>query len=110
MDKMQDQCFIRIIPNGLGQALISTFISDPRELREELKCLSYELYQSLNVFNDHLFVIYDRTTSEVQVHSVYSEDKQFLYDVVIHGFDSTYELIDFLCSIAGGKLSRHVLN
>ncbi len=110
MEKIQDQCYIRITPTGDGKALISTFIKNSQELREELQCLVYDIWYSLNVCHERIFLAYNRGSDVIEVHSVFGKDKKFKYDVVIHGFDSTYDLIDYLCELAQGTFSRHVMN
>lgn len=100
----EDSSFIRITPQGSGRACISSYYNRPAELREELQRVAYDIYYAINVCHYHMFLSFSKGMKDIEVHSVFGKDKKFKYDVVVHGFESTYDLIDFLCQISNATI------
>ena len=97
---MQDASFIRITPMTDTHASIQCYFEDSNDLREELQDIAYKIYHTINSRKELVFLAYSKGMNDIEIHFAFGKDKKFMQYIVVHGFDNTNDLVQYLADLA----------
>lgn len=104
--QMGNDFFMRIIPRELDHATIICDMKRSEEVRDELQRLAYDIYIALNETPEHICLVYNPDAEGITIYSAFGMDKKFKYDVILHPYDDTNFLMNYLGGLAKGPIQR----